>query len=229
MKLPSILRNKRFISMLIFFSIIIGIRIICAKSCFTLADLKAQSVTLHAFVAKNYVLSVFLYILFYITIISLSLPAAMLTTVAGGYLFGIVPGAVYANIGATLGATVSFLTVRHLIGKYIQDRYKEKLAGFNAAMKEDGILYLLAVHLIAVIPFFVINMLAGLTDIPLWTFMWTTSLGILPGSLVYTFAGRQLHTINSVHDIFSPGVLTAFALLTLLSLLPIIIKRIRAR
>ena len=227
MKIKTILSNKRFIAALLLLGAVIGIRFLCLGYCFTLAGLKAGSAKLSAFVAHNYMLSVIAYILFYITTVSLSLPAAMLTTIAGGYLFGVVWGTLYANIGATIGATVSFLTVRYLIGAVLQKRYQKQLAGFNAAMEQDGTSYLIAIHFVAIIPFFVINMLAGLTEVPLWTFVWTTSLGILPGSTVYTFAGQQLHKINAIQDIFSPGILLAFVLLTLLSLLPILIRRMR--
>jgi uncharacterized membrane protein YdjX (TVP38/TMEM64 family) len=140
-------------------------------------------------------------------------------------LFGTFLGAVYANIGATLGAIGAFLLVRYSFGAALQRKYAQQLVRFNKAMHEEGMSYLLSVHFIAVIPFFLVNILAGLTQVPLWTFIWTTSVGIFPGSLVYAFAGQQLNTIENVRDIFSLKLLLAFLLLAMLAALPILIKK----
>ena len=101
------------------------------------------------------------------------------------------------------------------------------MAQFNKAMKLYGKNYLLVIRFVAVIPFFLVNILVGLTNLSLWTFIWTTAIGILPGSLVYTFAGQQLNEIESLRDIFSFNILLAFFFLALLALLPIIVTYVQ--
>jgi uncharacterized membrane protein YdjX (TVP38/TMEM64 family) len=119
--------------------------------------------------------------------------------------------------------------VRYLIGSYIQKKYRDQLASFNRALASGQVSYLLAIHFIAIIPFPLINLLAALTHVPLWTFIWTTAVGILPGSLIYAFAGNQLTTIHSLKDIFSFNIMVAFVLLALLALLPLGIRWAKIR
>lgn len=193
----------------------------------TLDMVQQKRVTLMTLVNKHYIISVLAYIAFYSVIVALALPIAALSTVMGGFLFGVFPATFYANIGATGGAIIFFLVVRYSFGTTLQKRYKNQLHWFNVQMEKYGVSYLIAIHFIAVIPFFVVNLLIGLTKIPLWTFIWTTSIGILPGSLVYAFAGKQLTTITSIRDIFSFNILIAFALLALLAMVPILVQRYR--
>ena len=117
--------------------------------------------------------------------------------------------------------------VRYVFGQTLQERYKEKLKWFNQQMEQYGIMYLIAIHLVAVIPFFVMNLLIGMTNVSLGTFIWTTSVGVLPGSFVYAFAGKQLTTITSVQDIFSFNILLAFAFLAALAMIPVIVQQYR--
>jgi len=143
----------------------------------------------------------------------------------GGFLFGALVAALYVNIGTTIGSTLSFLTFRYFLGAYVQERYKDKLVDLNAHIKKNGARYLLILQIFPVTPSFLINTLSGLTKIRLWTFVWTTSVGILPGSLVYTFAGRQLGIIESTKDILSWPMVVALILLACMAFLPLIIKK----
>ncbi len=218
-------RNKRLIILLV---VAIGLILLQlgAKWVFDPELLRAYAQWLDAFIAHNYLAAVTGYVAFYTMLVGALLPAAFFMTVAGGFLFGMWWGAFYANIGATLGATLSFLMVRYFFGKQVQERYRSKLAQFNQSMARDGTFYLLAIHLVAVVPFFLINLLCGLTQVSTWTFIWTTSLGIIPGSLVFTYAGSQLRTIHSLRDILSPRIFLVFALLALLSMLPVIFRKL---
>lgn len=156
---------------------------------------------------------------------SLSIPGATLFTLAAGFLFGPYVGTAVVNLSASLGAVVVFLLTRTLLGKTLQKKYEPQLARFNASLETQGIWYLLALRLMPVFPFFLINILAGLTKVKPWSFAWTTSVGIIPGSLVYAFAGSQLATIHSPAEILSPWVIGSFVLLALFSLLPLVLKR----
>jgi len=216
-------RDKKFIVALIILGIIMVLRFSSITEWMSLAQLKAHRDYLQQVVSQHYLLSVICYISLYIAAVAFSMPVGVVLTLAGGFLFGVIAGVFYANIGATLGATIAFLLVRYLIGETIQQKYAVQLAQFNKAMKRYGKNYLLVIRFIAVIPFFLVNILVGLTNLPLWTFMWTTAIGILPGSLVYTFAGQQLNEIESLRDVFSLKILLAFLLLALLALLPILV------
>ncbi len=212
--------------------IVVAIAIVAAwlcglRDCIRLEWFKQESAVLQQMVAEQYVQSALLFILIYIVSTLLFMPFVGLLTVAGGFFFGTFEGALYTNIGATIGSLGAFLLVRYLIGSHVQARYERQLAAFNRAMHEGQISYLLAVHFITIIPFPLVNLLAAMTRIPLWTFIWTTSVGILPGSIIYAFAGKQLTTIHSVHDIFSSNIIIAFVLLALLALLPLGLQLIK--
>lgn len=197
---------------------------------FTLAKLKTHSDYLENYVAQHYLKSILLYIFSYSFVVACLLPFAALFTLAGGFLFGALAGTFYTNIGATVGATGAFLMVRYVIGEYIQKRYQQRLANVNAALHRNEISFLLFIHIIPIIPFPIINILIGLTKVSTWRFMWTTAVGILPVSLIYSFAGEQLATIDAFRDVLSPNVVLAFVLLASFALLPAIInwyKRIK--
>ncbi len=210
-----------------FVVVIIVLRYLGIGEYINFARFKAERTELHDYVDTHYPYSVFMYIVIYMLTVTFSIPIAALLTVAGGFLFGTILGSLYANIGATIGAVFLFLIVRHLLGKGMQKRYGVQLDRFNNEMKKYGTMYLLLVHFVAVVPFFLINVFAGLTQVSIWTFIWTTSLGILPGSLVYAFAGRQLQCIESLKDIFSFNVVMVFILLALLAIVPMSIQRVR--
>ncbi len=215
----------RLIIALFILGVIIALRYSGIQNYINVAQLKEQQRYLQAMVEQHYLRSVLLYIVSYATVVAFSLPVAAIFTIAGGFLFGIFFGAIYANIGATLGAIIAFLLVRYLIGGAVQQKYQIQLARFNEQFKEHGTSFLLSIHFIAVIPFFLINALAGLTKVSLWTFVWTTSAGIFPGALVYAFAGQQLNTIQTVKDVFSLNIIIAFALLALLATVPVLFKK----
>jgi len=220
-----ILSNIKIWIGLLFIGLIIALRFTGVGDYFTLAALQEMRIYLMAFIDAHYIASVFMFIGFYIFIVTLALPLAALCTIAGGFFFGVIPATIYANIGATIGASLFFLLVRYLFGTAVQERYKDKLQWFNQEMEKYGVLYLIAIHFVVVIPLFVMNLLIGLTRVPFWTFVWTTSVGIIPGTLVYAFAGQQLTTISSLQDIFSFNILLAFGLLILLGLFPILAKK----
>ena len=206
---------------------IILLRFSGVGSYFKFEHLKEHRESLQNMVQKHYTSSVFLYIILYAFLVSLSVPTSALLTVTGGFLFGTIPGLMYTNIGATTGAVISFVLFRYFLGSIVQKKYKAKLEGFNNAVEEQGTYYLVVVHFLAFVPFVLINILASFTNISLWTFIWTTAVGIIPGSLVYSDAGSQLATIDSLKDIFSIHIVVAFVLLGGLAFLPTILKQLR--
>ena len=195
----------------------------------TFENLKANRNALLNYVDNHYSASVALFVGVYLLSVAFSVPGATILTLAGGFLFGAVLGTVYVNIGATSGAIAVFLFARYLVGKSFQEKYADKLARFNNEVQENGYSYLLTLRFIPIFPFWMINLFAGFTNIPLRTYAWTTAVGILPGSFVYAFMGGQLNDISSPRDLLSFEVLLAFVLLGLFALVPTVVKKIRKR
>ena len=186
--------------------------------------LKANRDKLLAFAEEHYAQAVLLFILAYIAQTAFSLPGATLLTLTGGFLFGTMVADVYVNIAATTGATLAFLAARYLFHDWVEQRFGDRLAAFQAGFAQNAFLYLLTLRLIPIFPFFVVNLLSGLTRMRAGTYVAATALGIIPGSLAYTFAGRQLGTINSLAELASPRLLLAFTVLGLLFLMPVVYR-----
>lgn len=177
------------------------------------------------YVRGHYLEAVIIYMLLYL-LTALILPGALALTVAGGMIFGKFPAVVYVNIAATLGGVLAFFATRLVIGSWLQKRFKNQLNRFNQEMEKHGRNYLLVLRILPIIPFFAVNYGAGLTRIPLWTFIWTTSLGMLPGSFIYAFAGEQLRSVNAPQDLVSWETTLALILLALFALLPVILHHL---
>jgi len=143
--------------------------------------------SLLSYVNNFYFLSVLVFILVYLAVVALSIPGATILTILGGFFFGPWAGTIFVNIGATFGAFAIFLIARFFLGESLQKKYEKQLGKFNNEISENGKSYMLTLRLIPIFPFFLINILAGLTTLPAITFLWTTALGIIPGSLLHSY------------------------------------------
>lgn len=215
----------RFVLAILFFGIIVLARLGYFNEYLSVTYLQQQSHKLQEVVAHHYAYAVFLFIAVYVLVVTFGVPLAALLTVASGFLFGTVWGALYSNIGATVGATLYFLIVRYVLGEYLQERYAQRLVTFNKHIEVEGARYLLMLHWIAFLPLFVVNTLAALTQIPLSTFVWTTVLGVIPASLIFSYAGKQFHALTTIQDIFSFQVVLALALLALFGIVSMILVK----
>jgi uncharacterized membrane protein YdjX (TVP38/TMEM64 family) len=191
----------------------------------SLNALKENRDHLLAFTEANYATAVGLFVLAYIAVTGLSLPGAVILTLAGGFLFGSVFGTVFVNIGATTGATLAFLAARYLLRDWVEQKFGSRLGPIQAGFSKNAFNYLMTLRLIPLFPFFLVNMVSGLTRVSLGTYVTATAIGIIPGSFVFAYAGRQLGSINSLQEIASPNVLVAFTLLGLLAMVPILYKK----
>lgn len=194
----------------------------------SLDALKTNRDDLLAFTETNYAASVVLFILAYIAVTGLSLPGAVILTLAGGFLFGSVFGTLFVNLGATSGATLAFLAARYLLRDWVEQKFGKWLGPLQEGFTKNAFSYLMTLRLIPLFPFFIVNLVSGLTRMSVGSYVAATALGIVPGSFVYAYAGRQLGTINSLKEIASPNVIAAFVLLGLLALLPIVYKKFTA-
>ncbi len=160
-----------------------------------------------------------LFMLFYIGVTALSLPGAVILTLAAGALFGVLWGTLLVSFASSIGATLSFFTARYLLRDSVQRRFGSRLKALNQGVERDGAFYLFTLRLVPVFPFFLINLLMGLTAIRARTFYWVSQLGMLAGTLVFVNAGTQLAQLDSLAGILSPGLLLSFVLLGVFPLL----------
>lgn len=188
--------------------------------------IKEESEVISAFVEKNYVLSVLSFILLTVST-AFFVPGAIALVLAAGFFFGAIPGALFSVTGLTFGAVSAFLTARYVLGDWIHEKYGAQLVAFNQEMRNHGHYYLLTLRIVPAVPFFLVNILAGLTKISLKSFAASTFIGLLPASFIYSFAGRKLAGINSPRDVLSPGMIAALLLLAVLILFPVFLKNFR--
>jgi uncharacterized membrane protein YdjX (TVP38/TMEM64 family) len=192
---------------------------------FSFESLKANRNSLLAYSNANFATAVTIYVLIYILQTAFSLPGAAVMTLAGGFLFGSILGTLFANVSATTGATLAFLAARYLLRDWVEGKFGNRIEPIQAGFAKNAFSYLMTLRLIPAFPFFLVNLVAGLTRVNLGTYILATSIGIIPGSFVFAFAGRQLGSINSLREIASPPVLIAFTLLGLLALMPIAYRK----
>lgn len=189
--------------------------------------------TLQAWVSENILLAGLGFVLLYAVLVAVSFPAASLVTVASGFLFGWLVGGTLTVIGATLGATILFLAARTAFGDVLRRKSKGAIARFAAGFREDAFAYLLILRLTPVLPFFVVNIAPAFFDVRLTTYVVTTFLGIIPGSMVYAFLGSGLDQalVNageqdvSVKDLVTPEMTIALVGLAALAILGVVLKK----
>lgn len=186
---------------------------------FKLSFLKEQQQVIAVYYTDHPVQFPFLYFMTYLLVAALSIPGATILTLAAGAIFGLTLGTLYVSFASTIGATLAFLISRYLLKGLLHDRYQEKLRVIDQGIDRDGGYYLFTIRLVAVFPFFMVNLLMGITTIRLTTFYWVSQLGMLPATIVYVNAGKQLGELESLKGILSPDILIAFALLGLFPLL----------
>ncbi|HJW44995.1 MAG TPA: FAD-dependent oxidoreductase [Lysobacter sp.] len=181
--------------------------------------LKARQADLAAWTQAHFWQAAAIFFGIYVAVTALSLPGAAVMTLAAGAIFGLVRGTLIVSFASSIGATLAMLVARYLLREPLSRRYGERLQRIDTGIARDGAFYLFTLRLVPVFPFFVINLLAGLTALRAGTFYWVSQLGMLPGTIAYVFAGTQLARIASPSDVLSPGLLGAFALLGILPLL----------
>jgi pyruvate/2-oxoglutarate dehydrogenase complex dihydrolipoamide dehydrogenase (E3) component/uncharacterized membrane protein YdjX (TVP38/TMEM64 family) len=190
-----------------------------AGDALTLEQLKARQAELQAWAGANPWLASLLFFAGYVLVVALSIPGAAVMTLAAGAVFGLLHGTVLVSFASTVGATLAFLVARFLLRQPLRDRYSERLKAFDAGIERDGAFYLFTLRLVPLFPFFLINLFAGLTSLRTWTYFWVSQVGMLPGTVVYVYAGTQLARIETPGDVVSPGLVGAFALIGVMPLL----------
>lgn len=158
----------------------------------------------------------FIFLGILIGVVALSLPLLTVMTLAAGAIFGVVEGTVLMSFGSTIGATVVMLSTRFVFKDAVRQRLEQRLRKIDAGMERDGAFYLLNIRLVPIFPFFLINILMGLTHIPVWTYYWVTQLGTLAGTVVYVNAGTRIASAHSARELVSLPMIASLALLAVL-------------
>ncbi len=189
----------------------------------TLENIKARQVEFLSWRDKAPFMVSFGFFAVYVLVTALSLPGATIMTLAGGGFFGLAWGFVIISFASSIGATLAFLVARYLLRDWVQKRFGDRLEAINKGVEREGALYLFSLRLVPIFPFFLINILMGLTPIKTFTYYWVSQVGMLAGTLVFINAGTQLAKIDNLQGIVSPGLLLSF---TLLGVFPVVAKKI---
>jgi len=188
----------------------------------TLVYIKESQSRFQELYAHNRLTVITAYMGIYILVTALSLPGAVILTLAGGALFGLPVGTVVVSFASTIGASLACLVARFLLRDWVEKKFGDRLAAVQRGVDREGAFYLFTMRLIPVLPFFVINLVMGLTKMPMRTFFWVSQLGMLAGTVVYVNAGRELAKIDTLAGILSPRLIFSFALL---GLFPLAVKK----
>ncbi len=196
-----------------------------------LESLSAKEGQLREYQADHPVLVYGLAFLLYVTVTGLSLPGAAPLTLVYGWYFELVEGVILVSFASTAGATLAFLLSRYLLRDAIQTKFGTRLSSFNRALEKDGAFYLFTLRLIPAVPFFVINLVMGLTPIRVFTYWWVSQVGMLAGTVVYVYAGSTFPDLRTLSEEGASGVVTPqlIAAFVVLGLFPFVVKFIMKR
>ncbi|MBL8309862.1 MAG: FAD-dependent oxidoreductase [Burkholderiales bacterium] len=189
----------------------------------TLESFKSRQATLSAYVAEHPWQSGLLFFAVYVAVAATSFPGAAILTLIGGAVFGFWTGLILVSFASSVGATLAFLSARFLLRDFVQSKFRDRLKPINEGVEKDGAFYLFALRLVPLFPFFVVNLLMGLTPIKTLPFYWVSQIGMLAGTAVYVNAGTQLAQLDSLKGILSPAILGSFVLL---GIFPILAKKV---
>lgn len=179
----------------------------------SLENFKASQAEIVADKDANPALYIAGFFLLYVAVTGLSIPGAAIMSLVAGALFGVVIGTLIVSFASTMGATLAFLSARYLLRDWVQARFGERLRAIDDGLEKDGAFYLFTLRLIPIFPFFVINLLMGLTRIKTPTFFWVSQLGMLPATIVFVNAGTQISRIESTAGLLSPTLIASFVAL----------------
>ncbi|MDA3790993.1 MAG: VTT domain-containing protein [Desulfobacula sp.] len=213
---------SKFIIAGVLIAVIVLFFVFDMKQYFALEYIKAQQDALNVYYQNNTLLTIAVYMLIYSVVTALSLPGAAVMTLVGGGLFGLLVGTVVVSFASTIGATLAFIVSRLLLRDWVQTKFGDKLQAINDGIEADGAFYLFTLRLVPAFPFFIINLVMGLTPIKTIQFYLASQIGMLAGTIVYVNAGTQLSKIDSLKGILSPGLLISFILL---GIFPILAKK----
>jgi uncharacterized membrane protein YdjX (TVP38/TMEM64 family) len=204
---------KKAILVLVLLGAIVAYFVFDLGQILSLESFKASQADIVAAKDANPVLYIAGFFILYVAVTGLSIPGAAIMTLVAGALFGVVIGTIIVSFASTMGATLAFLSARFVLREWVQGKFGERLRAIDDGLEKDGAFYLFTLRLIPVFPFFVINLLMGLTRIKTRTFFWVSQLGMLPATIVFVNAGTQISRIESTSGLLSPTLIASFVAL----------------
>lgn len=194
---------------------------------FDVAYILAKKEYLNEHINNRYWFSLMVFIGACIVTVVAGLPIIALLGMTGGLLFGVYVGSAALLLGGVLGAIISFVAIKYFVGHYIQDKYKDRLEKFSKNFEKYGARYLVMLHIMMVVPFFIINTFAAVTHVSFFTFLWTTIVGLFPVVVLYSYAGNQLNHIQSISDIFTWPIILSISAIIMLILFSILKDKLK--
>jgi uncharacterized membrane protein YdjX (TVP38/TMEM64 family) len=204
---------KKAILVLVLLGAIVAYFVFDLGQILSLENFKASQADIVAAKDANPVLYISGFFILYVAVTGLSIPGAAIMSLVAGALFGVLIGTIIVSFASTLGATLAFLSARFVLRDWVQGKFGERLRAIDDGLEKDGAFYLFTLRLIPVFPFFVINLLMGLTRIKTRTFFWVSQLGMLPATIVFVNAGTQISRIESTSGLLSPTLIASFVAL----------------
>jgi uncharacterized membrane protein YdjX (TVP38/TMEM64 family) len=219
------MKLKKIVILIVIGGLIAAVKVFNLDQYLTLSYLKGSLDKLKALYENHSLMVIAGYFIIYVLTTSLSLPGASPLGIAGGALFGFWTATLLVSFASTIGATLACVVSRYLLRDWIQNRFVDKIAKVNEGIEKEGAFYLFTLRLIPIFPFWMINLAMGLTKMSLLKFYWVSQIGMLPGTMVFVNAGKELAKIDSVKGIFSPSLIISFALI---GTFPIAVKKLIA-
>jgi uncharacterized membrane protein YdjX (TVP38/TMEM64 family) len=219
------MKLKKILILIIIVGLIVAVKVFGLDQYLTLSYLKGSLDSLKSLYANHSLMVIAGYFFIYVLTTSLSLPGASPLGIAGGALFGFWTATIVVSFASTIGATLACLVSRFLLRDWIQNKFGDRVKKVNEGIEKEGAFYLFTLRLIPVFPFWMINLAMGLSKMSLLKFYWVSQIGMLPGTMVFVNAGKELAKIESVKGIFSPSLIISFALI---GIFPIVIKKLLA-
>jgi uncharacterized membrane protein YdjX (TVP38/TMEM64 family) len=217
------MKLKKISILIVIAGLIAAVKVFHLDQYLTLSYLKGSLDMFKALYENHGVMVIAGYFVIYVFTTSLSLPGASPLGIAGGALFGFWTATIVVSFASTIGATLACVVSRYLLRDWIQSRFGERIERVNEGIEKEGAFYLFTLRLIPAFPFWMINLAMGLTKMSVFKFYWVSQIGMLPGTMVFINAGKELAKIDSLKGIFSPSLIISFALI---GIFPIAVKKI---
>ena len=219
------MKLKKIVILIVIVGLVVAVKVFNLDQYLTLSYLKESLATFKALYENHRVLVIAGYFIIYVLTTSLSLPGASPLGIVGGALFGFWVATLVVSFASTIGATLACSVSRFLLRDWIQRKFNDKIAKVNEGIEKEGAFYLFTLRLMPLFPFWMINLVMGVTKMSLFKFYWVSQIGMLPGTMVYVNAGKELAKIESLKGILSPGLIISFALI---GIFPIAVKKLVA-
>jgi uncharacterized membrane protein YdjX (TVP38/TMEM64 family) len=217
------MKLKKIVILIVIVGLVVAVKVFHFDQYLTLSYLKGSLDKFKPLYENHRLMVIAGYFVIYVLTTSLSLPGASPLGIAGGALFGFWTATVVVSFASTTGATLACFVSRYLLRDWIQNKFSDKIARVNEGIEKEGAFYLFTLRLIPVFPFWMINLVMGLTKMSLFKFYWVSQIGMLPGTMVFVNAGKELAKIDSLRGILSPSLIISFALI---GIFPIAIKKL---